>query len=645
MKKSPTLYLLGVILLLFSCDRRIAVNASPPGEEKPRVLYVDSYNPEFPWSRGILQGILSVFHTTLSETGELDSSNSPVELRVYHMRTLLDQSQSNIDFAVGEARDIIKEWKPDLVIASDDNASKYLIAPFYKESSLPFLFCGVNGDAVDYGFPTKNITGMLEVTRVEELIESLLPITAGDRIFFLRASTNTSRKESRYFAMNLRHQFSARLVSTYDEWKEEFIRIQSEADILLTAYPSNLKDWDGDENALHQFMEENTRIPTGGWDVWMADNVLITIANSAEEQGEWAASQALEILNGKRPGDIPITENSRGIYYLNMRLANKLNVFFPTDLIEKSQMTNTGKDIFKIFFVNSYNKGYSWSDDIERAFKKSLNRSFLNYELRFFRMDTKNDQEEAYIEERARAAYGQIEEWQPDIVIGSDDNFVKYLVLPYLLGTETPVVFCGVNWDAAGYGLPAQNVTGMVEVDPIEESLALLKRFARGDRVGLLFREEDFNHTIHRGIEQMLGAPVDTVAFASTFEQWKDSYLKMQEDADMMILYTPINIEGWDDREALSFIYAHTKIPVATTMEQQIPFALLGDMKINEEQGWWLGKTVISILEGTPVDTIPLGTNRESKLVINMAMAKQLEYIIPSDILDRAELWNGEAAP
>ncbi|MBN2628746.1 MAG: hypothetical protein JXA95_18930 [Spirochaetales bacterium] len=645
MMKSPTLYLIGVIFLLFSCEKKTVADIPFPGETKPRVLYINSYNPEFPWSRGVMMGILSVFQTTLSESGELDSSNSPVELRVYHMRTLLDQSQQNIDFAVGEAREIIKEWKPDLVIASDDNASKYLIAPYYKESSLPFLFCGVNWDADDYGFPTQNITGMLEVTRVEELIETLLPIAAGDRIFFLRASTNTSRKESRYLSENLKHQFSARLVSTYNDWKEEFIRIQSEADILLTTYPSNLKDWDGDTNSLHQFMEENTRIPTGGWDVWMADNVLITIANSAEEQGEWAASRALEILRGKSPSDIPVTENSRGIYYLNMRLANRLNVFFPTDLIERSQMTNTGQDTYGIFFVNSYNKGYSWSDDIERAFKKSLERSPLKYELRFFRMDTKQNQEKSHIEERARIAYGMIEEWQPDIVIGSDDNFVKYLVLPYLLGSEIPVVFCGVNWDASGYGLPAQNVTGMVEVDPVEETLALLRRFTRGERVGLLFREEDFNHTIHRGIEEKLGKPVDAVAFAATFEQWKEAYLKMQDVADMMILYTPVNIEGWNDREALSFIYAHTKIPVATTMEQQIPFALLGNMKINEEQGWWLGKTVISILEGTPVDTIPLGTNRESKLVINMAMAKQLEYIIPSDILDRAELWNGEAAP
>ena len=87
-------------------------------------------------------------------------------------------------------------------------------------------------------------------------------------------------------------------------------------------------------------MEENTRIPTGGWDVWMAENVLVTIANVAEEQGEWTAKTALEILGGKNPADIPIVKNIRGAYYLNMRLAKKLNIFFPLDLIEKSHMVS-----------------------------------------------------------------------------------------------------------------------------------------------------------------------------------------------------------------------------------------------------------------------------------------------------------------
>ena len=50
-------------------------------------------------------------------------------------------------------------------------------------------------------------------------------------------------------------------------------------------------------------------------------------------------------------------------------------------------------------------------------------------------------------------------------MIASDDNAQKYLVVPYLKGTQVPVIFNGVNWDASAYGFPTSNVTGMIEVE------------------------------------------------------------------------------------------------------------------------------------------------------------------------------------
>ena len=66
--------------------------------------------------------------------------------------------------AVGrEARDLILSWQPDVVITADDNAAKYLIQPYFKDSATPFVFCGVNWTAEEYGFPYSNVTGIVEV--------------------------------------------------------------------------------------------------------------------------------------------------------------------------------------------------------------------------------------------------------------------------------------------------------------------------------------------------------------------------------------------------------------------------------------------------------------------------------------------------
>ncbi len=76
---------------------------------------------------------------------------------------------------------MIDSWQPDVVIASDDNASKYLIAPYYKGGDLPFVFCGLNWDASVYGFPAKNVTGMVEVAQIPQLLEVLKRHAKGDR--------------------------------------------------------------------------------------------------------------------------------------------------------------------------------------------------------------------------------------------------------------------------------------------------------------------------------------------------------------------------------------------------------------------------------------------------------------------------------
>ena len=59
------------------------------------------------------------------------------------------------------AKAVIDSWKPDVVITADDNAVKYLIGPYYKNKKLPFVFCGLNWTAAEYGLPYTNATGML----------------------------------------------------------------------------------------------------------------------------------------------------------------------------------------------------------------------------------------------------------------------------------------------------------------------------------------------------------------------------------------------------------------------------------------------------------------------------------------------------
>ena len=82
-----------------------------------KVLFVDSYHQGYAWSDGITSGIKSV----------LESKG--VELKIIQMDTKRNTSEDFKKEAAAKAKSVIESFHPDVVIAADDNASKYLIAP------------------------------------------------------------------------------------------------------------------------------------------------------------------------------------------------------------------------------------------------------------------------------------------------------------------------------------------------------------------------------------------------------------------------------------------------------------------------------------------------------------------------------------
>jgi ABC-type uncharacterized transport system substrate-binding protein len=65
-----------------------------------------------------------------------------------------------------------------------------------------------------------------------------------------------------------------------------------------------------------------------------------------------------------------------------------------------------------------------------------------------------------------------------------------------------------------------------------------------------------------------------------------------------------------------------------------VRFALLGRVRIAEEQGWWSGKTALRILEGTEPADIPVVANKESKLYLNMELAKRMKIKFPMELVE-----------
>lgn len=306
----------------------------------------------------------------------------------------------------------------------------------------------------------------------------------------------------------------------------------------------------------------------------------------------------------------------------------------------------------RVLVVDSYHPGYPWGDGLRQGIHEAfgmplggLGSARGDVVLRLEFMDTKRHPEPAWAEAQALRIMGEVASWRPDAVIACDDASVRYLVLPHLLGSDLPVVYCGVNWDAAIYGLPADNVTGMIEVDQVEELVAALRPHANGDRLGMLLldgtasqRDVDSLHR-HTSLDPLVHLVTD-------YAGWKEGFVAMQDQVDMLLIKQNITgLPEWDLDDAVAFTAEATRIPTGTTTGPVMRCVVAAFIKNPVEQGAWAAHTTQQILAGTPAAAIEPAVNKESRVFLNMTLARKLGIRFPMELIERASFMEERWAP
>ncbi len=267
-------------------------------------------------------------------------------------------------------------------------------------------------------------------------------------------------------------------------------------------------------------------------------------------------------------------------------------------------------------WINSYHEGYEWEDGIGRGLREGLGDSCR---LQVFRMDSKRNTAPAFAEQQARKAYELIEQLKPDVVLLSDDNASRYVAVPYLKGTDTPVVFSGINWDVATYDYPWQNASGMVEVAPVLPLLKEIRQVVERPQRGLYLSSRVFTEMVDSGYYVRAFArehiQVDTL-LVSSMREWVEGYKKGQS-YDFIVLGNYAGISDWDAELAAATAYEHAGRISVTNYDWMMPYAMVGKTKIPEEQGEWSAQLAREILDGAVPGDIPVVSNRRWAAYIN----------------------------
>ena len=316
MKKSSLFFALVLVLSCFGSS-----------EAREKVFLLFSYHPGYSWVKEEAEGVDSVF------------MGRELQVERFYMDTKRKTGLYRIKAAADAAIARIEEFKPGLVMVFDDNACEF-VAKRYAGKRLPFVFCGMNAMPSKYGFPAGNITGVLErelFVQGVRLLKGLVP--ASGRIAVITDDSPTSRGAvSQIKKAGLPSEITEIYATNeFDLWKAKVKALQGEVDAIgLLGYQTLRQKPKGEsipQDVVLRWTLRNSRLPGFAVNEFsVRAGVLCGVTQSGFEQGKAAAGMALEILDGKRPSDIPIFTPEKGISIINEKRACNLGIEIPERL-------------------------------------------------------------------------------------------------------------------------------------------------------------------------------------------------------------------------------------------------------------------------------------------------------------------------
>ncbi|MDQ7058035.1 MAG: ABC transporter substrate binding protein [Ghiorsea sp.] len=288
-------------------------------------VYINSYHAGYAWSDAIEQVVRQ-------------GLQGQCHLTVFYMDTKRHTSEVYGQQKALEAKQLITRIQPDVVLVSDDNASKYLVKPYYKNSAIPFVFCGINWAAEVYGYPYDNATGMIEVSPIQAVLRAARE-TLGDVkdvLFIGVKGVATDNKEFVWLKKIYAHEdvrVQAIFVHDVETWKQAYLAGQS-ADMIVLNNVAGIANWNPQE--LQRFVQQHAQTLTVTTYDFMTPYTMFAMTKVAQEQGDWMVQLAKHVLQGKTLRRIPVVANRRWETFVNLNLLNQAHIQLPADILFKA---------------------------------------------------------------------------------------------------------------------------------------------------------------------------------------------------------------------------------------------------------------------------------------------------------------------
>jgi ABC-type uncharacterized transport system substrate-binding protein len=244
---------------------------------------------------------------------------------------------------------------PDGVIAADDNAQAMFVVKYLKDKvKTPVMFCGVNAAPEEYGYPSSNVSGMLERLHISESIAFVKqlapPITSVG--FMMKAGPAADQVRSQ--VRNEQDRYQARTVdfktpTTFAEAIAMSREFKSTCDVLFLEALQGVTDASGNPLPDSEVMPEVIKTfgkPTLGSNRYAVElGVLCAVIKTGQEQGRTAARMLLRAMQGTPVSQIRIERNLHGKRLINVNAMMELGIKPKSIMLRGSELVRTKPQI------------------------------------------------------------------------------------------------------------------------------------------------------------------------------------------------------------------------------------------------------------------------------------------------------------
>jgi len=306
------------------------------------------------------------------------------------------------------------------------------------------------------------------------------------------------------------------------------------------------------------------------------------------------------------------------------------------------------QNIPRVLYINSYHRGFKWSDGIEQGLRDKFKASGKDIDFYIEYLDTRRFPEQVHLPAIVDALAKKHRKINYDVIVVSDNNAFDF-VIKYRsrIFHDTPVVFCGFNSFRQEYIKGIKDITGVNEEADFSRTIDMALGLHK-DTDTLVFVTSDYYSSGKINQERVEKELIPEYEKKYKIIQFRNPYLDELEQRlsslpeQSLVFVFGASLDNYDRQFLSSAEYyrrvaVSAKVPAYSFWDFTLDTGMTGGNIITgPEQGNKAAELVLMILEGIPAGEIPVVMQSPASKIFDFNALKRFK--IPEGSLPQGSI-------